>query len=67
MIWGESLQLLFAVVVLRTHWGYAAFEWLGGSVTSFLSNAENAAVFVFGDDYKDHFIFMKVRIIELCM
>ena len=49
MFWGFALQYIFALVILRTEWGYQAFQWLGDRVTEFLNYSNAGAVFVFGD------------------
>ncbi len=41
------MQLVFAVLTLKTHAGYATFKWLGDVVTAFLSNADQGRNFVF--------------------
>nr|XP_022334486.1 sodium/nucleoside cotransporter 1-like [Crassostrea virginica] len=49
VFWGFALQYIFALVILRTEWGYQAFQWLGDRVTEFLNYSNAGAVFVFGD------------------
>ncbi|XP_012939967.1 solute carrier family 28 member 3 [Aplysia californica] len=49
VFWGFTLQFYFAVVILKTRWGYEAFKWLGERVTEFLSYSDAGAKFVFGD------------------
>ena len=52
---------MFALVILRTRWGYDIFEWLGERVTAFLEYTTAGVVFVYGDKYYDHFFAMKVN------
>lgn len=49
MFWGFALQYIFALVILRTSWGYQAFQWLGDRVTEFLNYSNAGATFLFGD------------------
>ncbi len=46
--WGLGLQLVFAVLLLRTGWGQAVFGWLRGAVVQLLSFTDPGAAFVFG-------------------
>ena len=47
--WGIGLQLLFAVLVLRTPVGVLAFNWLNDVVHAVLGYGEQGAQFVFGN------------------
>lgn len=47
--WGMGLQIAFAVVVLRTPLGVAAFEWLNSIVQAVLGFGEEGGRFVFGN------------------
>ncbi len=47
--WGLSLQLLFAVFVLRVDAGRRLFAWLGGVVTTILGYSYEGSKFVFGN------------------
>lgn len=60
VFWGIALQYIFALLILRTQWGYEMFKWLGDRVTEFLEYTVAGIVFVFGDKYYDHFFAMKV-------
>ena len=62
MFWGIALQYIFALLILRTYWGYEMFKWLGDRVTEFLEYTVAGIVFVFGDKYTDHFFAMKVNL-----
>ncbi|KAK3770003.1 hypothetical protein RRG08_043166 [Elysia crispata] len=60
VFWGVTLQVVFAVLILRTSWGYHAFSWLGNRVTEFLANTDAGSIFVFGEKYDEHFFAFKV-------
>jgi len=52
--WGLGLQIIFALLVLRTPVGIAFFEWANGMVTTILDYALSGAAYLFGnltDDY----------------
>ena len=53
---------MFALLILRTYWGYAIFKWLGDRVTEILDYSMAGVLFVFGDTYADHFFATKVNI-----
>ncbi|MBE9080115.1 NupC/NupG family nucleoside CNT transporter [Romeria aff. gracilis LEGE 07310] len=57
---GIGLQLIFALLILRTAWGFAFFQWLGGIVSSFLNYSDAGASFVFGENFEDFFFAFKV-------
>jgi CNT family concentrative nucleoside transporter len=46
--WGLGLQILFALIVLKTEVGQMVFQVLGNGITKLLSFANEGAVFVFG-------------------
>ncbi len=46
--WGLGLQILFALIVLRTTAGQATFQWLGDRVRALLDYSVVGAAFVFG-------------------
>ena len=48
VLWGLGLQFGFALLLLRTAWGQAAFGWLRGAVTQLLAFTDPGAEFVFG-------------------
>ncbi|XP_074659195.1 solute carrier family 28 member 3-like [Tubulanus polymorphus] len=60
VFWGLGLQFIFALLILRTVWGYAAFDWAGKRVSEFLAHADAGAEFVFGEAYIDHPFAFKV-------
>ncbi|MGD2116226.1 MAG: Na+ dependent nucleoside transporter N-terminal domain-containing protein, partial [Acidobacteriota bacterium] len=60
VIVGTLLQVVFAVVILKTPWGQAFFLWMSDVVTAFLDFADAGSQFIFGDDFKDHYFAFKV-------
>ncbi len=48
VVWGLSLQIVFALVVLKNEWGQRSFQYLGDLITRLLSFANVGASFVFG-------------------
>ncbi|MEL7071272.1 MAG: NupC/NupG family nucleoside CNT transporter [Cyanobacteria bacterium J06581_3] len=60
VLWGFALQLLFALLILRTTPGFAIFEWLGLMVSKFLDFSDAGAAFVFGENFQDFFFAFKV-------
>lgn len=60
IVWGLALQLLFALLIVRSRFGNVAFRWLGTRVANFLGNVDPGTRFVFGDHYIDHPIAFKV-------
>jgi concentrative nucleoside transporter, CNT family len=46
--WGLGLQVLFALLVVKTPYGIQAFEWLGGRITRLLAYSVEGSRFVFG-------------------
>lgn len=60
VFWGLALQFYFALLILRTEFGYRAFEWLGDRVREFLAHTDAGSKFVFGDSYEHHFFAFKV-------
>lgn len=49
VIWGLTLQIIFAFFVLRVDFGRRLFAWLGDVVTRFLGYSFAGSSFVFGD------------------
>lgn len=60
VLWGIALQLLFALLILRTSPGLAVFQFLGDVVTRFLNFSDEGARFVFGENFQDFFFAFKV-------
>ena len=48
VLWGLGLQILLAVLVLKTPFG-AVFQALGGAINRMMQLAEDGSIFVFGD------------------
>merc|ERR1719285_1659124 len=51
VIWGLFLQWIFGYIVLNTHWGFDAFDWLSDQVTRYLRYSDVGAEFVFGQEF----------------
>ena len=64
VFWGLSIQYIFALLIIRTSWGFSAFDWLGDRVTEMLAYSNVGAAFVFGEKYTDHIFAMKVGRLE---
>lgn len=60
VVWGMLLQIIFALVILRTSWGYDSFAYLGDRISEFLTYTDAGSKFVFGDLYTNHFFAFKV-------
>jgi CNT family concentrative nucleoside transporter len=60
VLWGIALQLIFALLILKTAAGFAVFKFLGDVVSQFLNFSDAGAKFVFGDNFAEHFIAFKV-------
>ena len=61
MFWGLTLQYIFAILILRTQWGFDMFDWLGDRVTEFLDYVMAGILFAYGDSWDDHLFATKVR------
>ena len=48
MAWGLSLQVIFAIIVLKTSLGATVFEILGDAITRLLAFSSVGSAFVFG-------------------
>lgn len=60
VIWGVALQIIFALVILRTPIGLVIFKGLGDGVSQFLEFSDVGAAFVFGENFQDFFIAFKI-------
>jgi len=49
VVWGLSLQFVFAILVLKTPAGQATFRWIGEKITQLLGFARFGSSFVFGE------------------
>ncbi|XP_013390240.1 solute carrier family 28 member 3 [Lingula anatina] len=54
---GLLLQFTFALLILRTRWGFEIFNWLGARVAEFLAHTEAGAKFVFVNLEPHYFAF----------
>ncbi len=54
VVWGLGLEFLFALLILKTPGGLAAFQALGNVIDHFLSFADVGSKFVFGENFKEH-------------
>jgi CNT family concentrative nucleoside transporter len=60
IIGGVALQLIFAVLILKTSPGQALFTWLGDFFEAVLNYVDSGSAFVFGEKFRDHFFAFKV-------
>lgn len=60
VLWGFALQIIFALLILRTAVGFSVFSWLGEIVSNFLDYSDAGASFVFGENFQDFFFAFKV-------
>lgn len=60
VFWGIALQYIFAILILRTQWGFDMFQWLGDRVTEFLEYVMAGVIFAFGGTWADHLFVTKV-------
>ena len=51
VFWGLVLQFYFALFILRSEFGFRAFEWLGNRVSEFLAHTDAGSSFVFGSQW----------------
>ncbi|MGL5509716.1 MAG: NupC/NupG family nucleoside CNT transporter, partial [Microcoleaceae cyanobacterium] len=58
--WGIGLQIIFAILILKTQGGLILFQWLGDVVTNFLNFGDAGSKFLFGENFTEHFIAFKV-------
>ncbi len=60
VIGGTLLQVVFALLILRTEWGRQAFDAIGAVITRFLDFTDAGASFVFGEKFKEFYFAFKV-------
>lgn len=60
VLWGVALQLIFALLIIRTAPGFVVFQFLGDVATRFLDFSDAGAKFVFGDNFEEHFFAFKI-------
>ena len=57
---GTGLQLLFALLILKTPWGRAFFVSASEYVNAFLNFNDAGASFIFGEGFEEHYFAFKV-------
>ena len=60
VLWGIGLQLVLAVLILKTTIGLTIFQFLGDRTKELLDFSDAGAKFIFGDGFEEHFIAFKV-------
>jgi concentrative nucleoside transporter, CNT family len=60
VIAGTALQVVFALLILKTPWGRAFFDRARDFVTAFLNFADAGSSFIFGEGFTEHFFAFKV-------
>jgi CNT family concentrative nucleoside transporter len=60
VLMGIGLQLLFAVLILKTKTGQAVFASLSRGVSTFLDYTDAGSEFLFGPGFEEHFFAFKV-------
>ncbi len=53
VVWGLLLQFAFAVLILKTSWGQAVFDFTGRAISKLISFSNEGCQFVFGPLAKD--------------
>lgn len=57
---GTGLQILFALIILKTELGRSVFDFAGAGITRFLDFTDAGATFVFGEKFKEFYFAFKV-------
>ena len=57
---GLSLQFVLAASILKSRFGQKIFEYAKEGVTTVINLSDKGAVFLFGDNFSDHFFAFKV-------
>ena len=57
---GTALQIVFALIILKTEVGRNVFDVVGSGITRFLDFTDAGASFVFGDRFKEFYFAFKV-------
>ena len=60
VVMGTLLQVVFALIILKTELGRQAFDAMGAVITRFLDFTDAGASFVFGDRFKEFYFAFKV-------
>ena len=63
-MWGMGMQFVFALIILRTSQGFVTFKFIGETITRFLEYTDVGSAFVLGDNFAEHYIAFKVRLID---
>ena len=58
---GIEIQFIFAVLLMRTEFGYQLFKYLSAQVTVFLEYTDRGSSLVFGEKYTDHRFAFQVK------
>ena len=51
---GLVVQIALGMIILRTSFGFDAFNWLGNFAQNFINFVDAGAEFVYGPSYRDH-------------
>jgi CNT family concentrative nucleoside transporter len=57
---GTALQIVFALIILKTEVGRSVFDFVGAGITRFLDFTDAGATFVFGERFKEFYFAFKV-------
>ena len=57
---GTALQIVFALIILKTEVGRNVFDVVGAGITRFLDFTDAGASFVFGERFKEFYFAFKV-------
>ncbi|CAG5124361.1 unnamed protein product, partial [Candidula unifasciata] len=53
VFWGFIIQIVFAILTLRTWAGFQAFKWIGDLIFKFVRLSDKGSAFVFGDTFRN--------------
>ncbi|MEO7794469.1 MAG: NupC/NupG family nucleoside CNT transporter [Thermoanaerobaculia bacterium] len=57
---GTALQIVFALIILKTDTGRIVFDFVGSGITRFLDFTDAGTSFVFGEKFRDFYFAFKV-------
>jgi Nucleoside permease len=60
VFWGIGLQLLFALLILKSKTGLAVFKLIADIISQLLKFSDAGAKFVFGENYLEHFVAFQI-------
>ncbi|MCL2928102.1 MAG: NupC/NupG family nucleoside CNT transporter [Trichodesmium sp. MAG_R01] len=60
VLWGIGLQLLFALLILKSKTGLAVFKFIADIISQLLKFSDAGAKFVFGENYLEHFFAFQI-------